>query len=79
MAVVIGPNGATPSGDELWADALGRVRVRFPWEPPDESGDPLAQPPFDDSQRSAWLRVSEGWAGRGWGTQFPPRRSERCW
>ncbi len=73
VAVVIGPHGATPSGDDLWADALGRVRVRFPWEPPDESGDPLAQPPFDDSQRSAWLRVSEGWAGRGFGTQFLPR------
>jgi uncharacterized protein involved in type VI secretion and phage assembly len=73
VAVVIGPNGAIPGGNDLWADALGRVRVRFPWEPPDESGDPLAQPPFDDSQRSAWLRVSEGWAGRGWGTQFLPR------
>ena len=74
VAVVIGPNGATPQGgNDLWADALGRVRVRFPWEPPDESGDPLAQPPFDDSQRSAWLRVSEAWAGRGWGTQFLPR------
>ena len=57
----------------MFADGLGRVRVRFPWEPPDESGDPLAKPPFQSGANSAWLRVSEGWAGRGWGTQFLPR------
>jgi uncharacterized protein involved in type VI secretion and phage assembly len=73
VAVVIGQSGATVTGDDVWADALGRVRVRFPWEPADESGDPLALPPFEDPQRSAWLRVSEGWAGSGWGTQFLPR------
>ena len=73
-AVVIGPDGTqTFGGNDLYADALGRVRVRFPWHPPDESGDPLAEPPFASGKDSAWLRVSEGWAGRGWGTQFLPR------
>ena len=47
-AVVIGPNGTTtPGGNDLHADALGRVRVRFPWHPPDESGDPLADVPVE--------------------------------
>lgn len=73
-AVVIGPDGTrTSGGNDLHADALGRVRVRFPWQPPDESGDPLAESPFASGRDSAWLRVSEGWAGRGWGTQFLPR------
>jgi uncharacterized protein involved in type VI secretion and phage assembly len=73
-AVVIGQDGAKANGgSEVFADGLGRVRVRFPWEPPDESGDPLAKPPFQSGANSAWLRVSEGWAGRGWGTQFLPR------
>ncbi len=73
-AVVIGRDGAKSNGgSEVFADGLGRVRVRFPWEPPDESGDPLAKPPFQSGANSAWLRVSEGWAGRGWGTQFLPR------
>lgn len=73
-AVVIGPDGTrVVGGNDLYADALGRVRVRFPWQPPDESGDPLAEPPFESGRDSAWLRVSEGWAGRGWGTQFLPR------
>jgi uncharacterized protein involved in type VI secretion and phage assembly len=73
-AVVIGRDGAKANGgSEVFADGLGRVRVRFPWEPPDESGDPLAKPPFQSGANSAWLRVSEGWAGHGWGTQFLPR------
>ena len=33
-ALIVGPDGqATPNGpDELWCDALGRVKVRFHWQ-----------------------------------------------
>ena len=71
LAVVVGPSGV-PKKDEspVWADALGRVRVRFPWDlGPD--GDPDSQ--FASDKATCWVRVSEGWAGDRWGTQFLPR------
>jgi type VI secretion system secreted protein VgrG len=65
-ATVVGPNGMErPGGAEIHTDQWGRVKVKFPWDR-DEKGDPKGQ-------TSAWLRVTEGWAGGKWGTQFPPR------
>jgi uncharacterized protein involved in type VI secretion and phage assembly len=65
-AMVVGPNGMDrPGGAEIHTDQWGRVKVKFPWDR-DEKGDPKGQ-------TSAWLRVTEGWAGGKWGTQFPPR------
>lgn len=52
-------------------DQFGRVRVRFPW---DRTWFPW--PDADTTQRgsmTAWVRVSEGWAGDGFGTMFLPR------
>jgi type VI secretion system VgrG family protein len=62
-ALVVGPNGeTTPNGaDELYMDRLGRVRLRFPWQR------------ADSAPATAWVRVSQRYAGAGYGTQFIPR------
>lgn len=57
-AVVIGK-----SGEEIWTDKYGRVMVQFPW-------DRLGK---KDDKSSCWLRVAQGWAGKGWGIFFLPR------
>jgi type VI secretion system secreted protein VgrG len=57
-AVVVGP-----SGEEIFVDKYGRVKVQFHW---DREGKMNA-----DS--SCWLRVAQVWAGKGWGAFFWPR------
>lgn len=57
-AVVVGP-----PGKEIHTDELGRVRVQFPW---DREGT------LDDNS-SCWMRVSQGWAGSGYGMFMLPR------
>jgi type VI secretion system secreted protein VgrG len=46
-------------GEEIWVDTFGRVIVRFPW---DRAG-----------ACSCRLRVSQDWAGQGWGAITIPR------
>jgi uncharacterized protein involved in type VI secretion and phage assembly/uncharacterized protein (DUF2345 family) len=60
-AIVIGHDGLSqPAGaDELYCDALGRVRIRYHWQ---DSGD-----------ASCWVRVAQRSAGGGMGSQFLPR------
>ncbi|RTR01905.1 type VI secretion system Vgr family protein [Halomonas nitroreducens] len=58
VAFVVGPEG-----EEIHCDAHGRVRCQFPW-------DRYAAP---DETASAWLRVSQGWAGGGYGMMAIPR------
>ena len=58
MAVVTGPEG-----EEIHCDQYGRVKVRFPW-------DRYAK---KDEHSSAWLRVSQGWAGGQYGFTALPR------
>lgn len=59
-ALVIGP----PSDDEeIHTDAYGRVKVRFHWSKEGAA----------DESASAWLRVSQGWAGNGYGMVNVPR------
>jgi uncharacterized protein involved in type VI secretion and phage assembly len=84
-AVVIGPDdgkGVDTSEHDVYCDALGRVRVRFPWDPGPPQGDSKLPPifPFAQSDKptriggnTCWVRVVEGWAGRHYGTQFLPR------
>ncbi|WP_082132103.1 type VI secretion system Vgr family protein [Luteimonas sp. FCS-9] len=64
-AIVVGPDGATaPDGvDELYCDALGRIRVRFHFQQGDRP----------DDRDSCWLRVVQRYAGPGVGSQFLPR------
>ena len=57
-AVVVGP-----PGQEMYTDAHGRVRVQFRW---DREG-------ALDERSSCWLRVSQGWAGAGFGMFALPR------
>lgn len=61
-----GPQSATvvgPEGEELHVDAFGRVKVHFHWDRYDESND----------KSTCWVRVSQPWAGKGWGGYFAPR------
>ena len=57
-AVVVGP-----SGDRVHTDEHGRVRVQFHW---DRDGK------LDDAS-SCWVRVSQPWAGGGYGMMNLPR------
>ncbi len=57
-AVVVGP-----SGEEIYTDEFGRVKVQFHW---DRDGK-------NDDKSSCWMRVSQLWAGAGWGAMFIPR------
>jgi type VI secretion system secreted protein VgrG len=64
--VVYGPQTAVvvgPSGDEIYVDKYGRVKVQFFW-------DRLGK---KDETSSCWIRVAEHWAGKNWGTSFIPR------
>ncbi len=67
-AVVVGKNADKASsddqsaggdGEEIWVDKWGRVLVLFPW----------------DRQKavSCWVRISQDWAGKGWGMINIPR------
>ncbi len=52
-----------PSGEEIWTDAMGRVKVKFHWDRNEKN----------DDTTSCWVRVSQAWAGNGWGALFIPR------
>lgn len=57
-AIVVGK-----SGKEIYTDQYGRVKVQFYW---DQQG-------ANDENSSCWVRVAQGWAGKGWGSFFLPR------
>lgn len=57
-AVVVGP-----SGEEIHVDEHGRVRVQFHWDREGKYTD----------ESSCWIRVSQAWAGRGFGMASLPR------
>ncbi|MDE9618712.1 type VI secretion system Vgr family protein [Citrobacter portucalensis] len=63
---VDGPQSAIvtgPEGEEIFCDEHGRVRVRFHWD--------RYCPGNEDS--SCWIRVSQAWAGTGFGNLAIPR------
>jgi type VI secretion system secreted protein VgrG len=51
------------SGDEIHTDEHGRVKVQFHW---DRKGK-------KDDKSSCWIRVSQLWAGAGFGAMYIPR------
>ena len=57
-ALVVGP-----SGEEIWTDKYGRIKVQFPW---DRDG-------VKDDKSSTWMRVAQSVAGKGFGALFLPR------
>ena len=64
--VVQGPQTAVvvgPSGEEIYPDKYGRVKVQFYW-------DRLGK---KDENSSCWIRVSQPWAGKNWGAINIPR------
>ncbi|MCE9662830.1 type VI secretion system tip protein VgrG, partial [Halomonas sp. M5N1S17] len=68
VAFVVGPEG-----EEIHCDEHGRVKVQFPWDryaEPDTAG---AGGEAAVNGASAWLRVSQGWAGGGYGSIAIPR------
>ena len=59
--IVHGPQTATvvgPPGEKIFTDRFGRVHVQFHW---DRYGK-------RDDKSSCWIRVSQAWAGHGWGS-----------
>lgn len=57
-AIVVGP-----PGEEIHTDEHGQVKVKFHW---DREGGP-------SQNSSCWIRVSQLWAGAGWGAMYIPR------
>jgi Rhs element Vgr protein len=57
-AVVVGPPGY-----HIYVDKYGRIKVQFWW---DRDGQ-------FNAESSCWVRVSQLWAGAGWGAFFWPR------
>jgi type VI secretion system secreted protein VgrG len=51
------------AGEEIWTDSYGRVVIQFPWDRLGKS----------DENSSIWVRVSQGWAGKAWGSLSVPR------
>jgi type VI secretion system secreted protein VgrG len=54
------------SGEEIFTDQYGRVKVQFFW---DRYG-------TADDQSSCWIRVAQVWAGTKWGAVFVPRMGQ---
>jgi type VI secretion system secreted protein VgrG len=57
-AIVVGPEG-----EEIYPDEYGRVKIKFHWDRDEKK----------DENSSCWVRVSQAWAGTGWGAMFIPR------
>ena len=57
-AIVVGPEG-----EEIHADEFGRVKVHFHWDRSEKRNE----------KSTCWVRVSQPWAGKGWGGYFIPR------
>ncbi|CAI2054890.1 Uncharacterized protein conserved in bacteria [Serratia fonticola] len=58
IAMVVGP-----TGEEIYCDEFGRIRLQFLWDRYGKSND----------NSSCWIRVTQPWAGQGWGMLAIPR------
>ena len=57
-AIVVGT-----SGEEVYTDEYGRVKVQFHWDRYGKA----------DQDSSCWIRVAQVWAGKKWGAMYIPR------
>ena len=57
-AIVVGKDG-----EEIYTDKYGRVKVQFHWDRVGKR----------DENSSCWVRVSQAWAGKNWGSIHIPR------
>lgn len=57
-AIVVGT-----SGEEIYTDKYGRVKVQFHWDRYGKA----------DENSSCWIRVAQVWAGKKWGAIYTPR------
>jgi len=57
-AIVVGK-----AGEEIYTDKYGRVKVQFHWDRVGKR----------DENSSCWVRVSQAWAGKNWGSIHIPR------
>jgi type VI secretion system secreted protein VgrG len=57
-AIVLGP-----SGEEIYTDDQGRIKIRFFWDWREDA----------TADSAEWARVVQPWAGNQWGGQFIPR------
>ncbi len=57
-AMVVGP-----SGEEIYTDKYGRVKVQFHWDRYGKANE----------NSSCWVRVAQVWAGKKWGAVYTPR------
>ncbi|MFA9216182.1 MAG: type VI secretion system Vgr family protein [Sphingomonadaceae bacterium] len=62
-ALVVGPES-----EEVYCDALGRVKIRFPGTRPDDHEQAAGSGASDTETDSAWVRVASNWAGNGPGS-----------
>ena len=64
--IIQGPQTALvcgKSGEEIWTDEHGRVKVQFHWDRYSKA----------DENSSCWIRVAQVWAGKKWGGMYMPR------
>ena len=59
---------AGPSGEEIFTDQWGRIKVWFPWD----------RRAVKDGSDTCWMRVGQPWAGTTWGHQVIPRVGMEC-
>ena len=67
--VIAGPQTAFVTGlegEEVTCDEHGRVKVKFHWDLYGKA----------DETSSCWLRVSQEFAGKKWGSHYVPRRGQ---
>jgi type VI secretion system secreted protein VgrG len=77
---VAGPQTATVVGhknqaadDEICTDEQDRVLVKFNWDRRGEPNGPADEDADKDKDQSCFVRVSQLWAGSGWGAMYLPR------